>query len=145
LLWKLRQKDKTHKTQLIAKRVELQEKDSELQEKETTLQGQIEQLKKEKDALEAKYLKKVTAADVKKKNLARYRRKMKSLRKNTIAEEVEEIVGKAPSWLTQSREGLILMRWESRKEVRVMEENVQKRSTKKRSSTPTCVIIAAPI
>jgi len=105
LIWKLRQKDRIHETRLIEKDAELQEKDSELQEKEKALQGQIEQLKEEKESIEAKYLKKVTAADVKKNNLARYRRKMKSLRKKTIAEEAEEIVGKGPSWLPHSRDG----------------------------------------
>jgi hypothetical protein len=98
LLWKLRQKDKIHEAHLIAK-------DSELQQKDSEFQAQIEQLKEEKESIEAKYLKKVTVADVKKNNLARYRRKMKSLRKKTIAEEVEEIVGKGPSWLPHSREG----------------------------------------
>jgi len=115
----LRQKEKIYvqtikrqETQLNAKTLKLQEKDSELQEKDSELQEkdktyktEIDQLKREKDTLEAKYLKKLTAADVKKNNLARYRRKMKSLRKKTIAEEVEEIVGKGPSWLPHSREG----------------------------------------
>jgi len=55
--------------------------------------------------LKRNILKKVTAAEVKKNNLARYRRKMKSLRKKTIAEEAEEIVGKGPTWLPHSREG----------------------------------------
>jgi len=103
---------KNQKTQLKAKNLELQEKDSELQEKDSELQEkentykkEIEQLKKEKDTLEAKYLKKLKSAGVKKNNLARYRRKMKSLRKKTIAEEAEEIVGKGPSWLPHSREG----------------------------------------
>ena len=96
---------KSQGTQLKAKDSELQEKDSELQEKNNTYKTELEQLKKEKDTLEAKYLKKLTAADIKKNNLARYRRKMKSLRKKTIAEEVEEIVGKGPSWLPHSREG----------------------------------------
>jgi len=111
----LRQKDrkyelviKSQEAQLKAKDSELQEKDSELQEKDSELQEKekfYKTLKKEKDTLEAKYLKKLTAADVKKDNLARYRRKMKSLRKKTIAEEAEEIVGKCPSWLPHSREG----------------------------------------
>jgi len=103
---------KSQKTQIKAKDSKLQEKNSELQEKDSELQEKdngyktkLEQLKKEKDTFEAKYLKKLTAADVKKNNLARYRRKMKSLRKKTIAEEVEEIVGKGPSWLPHSREG----------------------------------------
>jgi Sec-independent protein translocase protein TatA len=99
---------KTKEVELQEKNSELQEKDSELQEKDSELQEKdntYKKLKKEKDTLEAKYLKKVTAADVKKNNLARYRRKMKSLRKKTIAEEVEEIVGKGPSWLPHSREG----------------------------------------
>jgi hypothetical protein len=96
---------KSQETQLKAKDSELQEKDSELQEKDYAFKNEIEQLKKEKDILEAKYLKKLKSADVKKKNLARYRRKMKTLRKKTIAEEAEEIVGKGSSWLPHSREG----------------------------------------
>ncbi|MBD3253791.1 MAG: transposase [Candidatus Lokiarchaeota archaeon] len=92
-------------SELQEKNSELQEKNSELQEKNKTYKTEINQLKKEKDSLEAHYLKKVTAADVKKNNLARYRRKMKSLRKKTIAEEAEEIVGKGPSWLPHAREG----------------------------------------
>ena len=96
---------KSQEAQLKAKDSELQEKNSELQEKDYAFKKEIEQLKKEKDILEAKYLKKLKSADVKKKNLARYRRKMKALRKKTIAEEAEEIVGKGASWLPHSREG----------------------------------------
>ncbi|KKL72511.1 hypothetical protein LCGC14_2084190, partial [marine sediment metagenome] len=92
-------------SELQEKDSELQEKDSELQEKDYAFKNEIEQLKKEKDTLETKYLKKLKSADVKKKNLARYRRKMKALRKKTIAEEAEEIVGKGSSWLPHSREG----------------------------------------
>ena len=102
---KLERVIKSQEAQLKAKDLELQEKDSELQEKAYTLKNEIEQLKKEKDTLEAKYLKKLESADVKKKNLARYRRKMKALRKKTIAEEAEEVVGKGSSWLPHSREG----------------------------------------
>ena len=92
-------------SKLQEKDSKLQEKDSELQEKDYAFKNEIEQLKKEKDTLEAKYLKKLKSADVKKNNLARYRRKMKALRKKTIAEEAEEIVGKGSSWLPHSREG----------------------------------------
>jgi len=92
-------------TELQEKDTELQEKDTELQEKDNAYKTALEQLKKEKDTVEAKYLKKVTAVDLKKINLARYRSKMKSLRKKTIVEEVEEIVGKGSSWLPHSREG----------------------------------------
>jgi hypothetical protein len=92
-------------SKLQEKDSKLQEKDSELQDKDDTYKTEVKQLKKEKDTLEAKYLKKLTAADVKKNNLARYRCKMKKLRNKTIAEEVEEIVGKGPSWLPHSREG----------------------------------------
>ena len=115
---------KSHKIQLKTKDSELQEKDSELQEKDSELQEkdselqekdselqkkdnayktEIEQLKKENDTLEAKYLKKLKATEVKKKNLVKYRRKMKALRKKTIAEEAEEIVGKGSLWLPHSR------------------------------------------
>ena len=83
---------------------QLKAKDLELQEKDYAFKNEIEQLKKKKDTLEAKYLKKLKSADVKKKNLSRYRRKMKALRKKTIAEEAEEIVGKGSSGLPHSRE-----------------------------------------
>ena len=83
---------------------QLKAKDSELQEKDNIYKTEIEQLKKEKDSLEAKYLKKLTVVEARKKNLAKYRRKMKGLRNKTIAEEAEEIVGKGPSWLPHSRE-----------------------------------------
>ena len=96
---------KSQEAQLKVKDSELQVKDSELQGKDHTFKNEIEQLKKEKDTLEAKYLKKLKSSDVKKKNLARYRRKMKALRKKMIAEEAEEIVGKGSSWLPHSREG----------------------------------------
>lgn len=62
-------------------------------------------MKKEKDTLEAKYLKKLKSAEIKKNNLALYRHKMKALQKKTIAEEAEEIIGKWSSWLPHSREG----------------------------------------
>jgi len=129
---RIEQEIRSQKSGLIAKKVELQEKKVELQEKEELLQEKcvelqekeellqekcvelqekeehykkaMHRLKKEKESLEAKYLKKVTAADVKKNNLAKYRRKMKALRKRSIAEEAEEIVGKGPSWLPHSRE-----------------------------------------
>ncbi|MHA1689192.1 MAG: hypothetical protein ACTSUN_07635 [Promethearchaeota archaeon] len=60
-------------------------------------QGQIKQLKKEKELMEAKYLKKLAVAELRKKNLGRYRQKMKVLRKKMIAGEAEEIVGKVSS------------------------------------------------
>jgi len=97
-LWKLRQKEKTHKIHLTTK-------DTEYVKKETVFQSQIKQLKEEKALVEAKYLKKLKAAEAKKNNLTRYRRRMKELRKKTIAEEAEEIVGKGPSWLPHSCEG----------------------------------------
>ena len=96
---------KSQEAQLQANDIKLQEKNIKLQEKDNHHKTEIEQLKKEKEILEAKYLKKVKSADIKKNNLARYRRKMKDLRKMTIAEEVEEIVGKGPSWLPHSRDG----------------------------------------
>ena len=72
---------KSQEAQLKVKDSEFQQKDSELQEKDYTFKKEIEQLKKEKNTLEAKYLKRLKSADVKKKNLAIYRRKMKTLRK----------------------------------------------------------------
>ncbi|KKM19667.1 hypothetical protein LCGC14_1653290 [marine sediment metagenome] len=92
-LWKVRQKEKIHETNLIANNTEFQ--------------SQIKQLKEEKASIEAKYLKKLKAAETKKKNLAKYRRKKKNIRKRkkSIAEEAEEIVGKGASWLPHSREG----------------------------------------
>lgn len=99
-LWRFRQKGKFHESHLIAK-------DTEYLEKETVFQSQIKQLKEEKASIETKYLKKLKAAEAKKRNLAEYRRKKKSIRKRkkSIAEEAEEIVGKGPSWLPHSREG----------------------------------------
>lgn len=99
-----RQKERKYEHVIKSQETQLRAKDSELQEKDNTFKTEIEQLKKEKDTLEAKFLKKLKSTDVKKKNLTRYRRKMKSLRKKTIAEEAEEIVGKGPSWLPHSRE-----------------------------------------
>ena len=108
VLWHFmfRQKEKRLERVIKSQEPQLKAKDSELQEKDYTFKNEIEQLKKEKDILEAKYLKKLKSADVKKKSLARYRRKIKALRKKTIAEESEEIMGKGSSWLSHSREGL---------------------------------------
>lgn len=105
LRYLFRQKEKKYDLMIKSQESQLKAKDSELQEKDNTYRTEIEQLKKEKDSLEAKYLNKLTAAYVKKNNLAKYRRKMKALRNKTIAEEAEEIVGKGPSWLPHSREG----------------------------------------
>ncbi len=85
--------------------VQLQEKDFELQEREVAYKTLIEELKEEKASIEVKYLKKLKASEAKKKNLSRYRRKMKELRKKTIAEEAEEIIGKGDSLLPHSCEG----------------------------------------
>ena len=92
-------------SEILQKDSEILQKDSELLQKDVLHEKEIVGLKKEKQDLEAKYLKRITAADVRKRNLARYRRKMKNLRKKTIAEEVEEIVGRGPSWLPHAREG----------------------------------------
>jgi len=69
-------------------------------------EAQNKQLLEEKISLEAKYLKKLKTADLKRKNLTEYRHKKKNLRKRrkSIAEEAAEIVGKGPSWLPHSRE-----------------------------------------
>lgn len=106
-LWRYVFRQKERKYELVSKSQEpyLKAKVSELHQKETAYKSEIAQLKKEKDILEVKYLKKLKSGDVKKNNLARYRRKMKALRKKTIAEEAEDIVGKGPSWLPHSREG----------------------------------------
>jgi len=53
--------------------------------RETALENEVKRLKEENASIEAKYLKKLNAAEVKKNNLAKYRRKMKELRKKTIA------------------------------------------------------------
>ncbi|MHA1440208.1 MAG: hypothetical protein ACTSPD_21885 [Promethearchaeota archaeon] len=76
LFWKLQQKYKIPEPHLIVKEAELQEKGLELQENHKLFKKELERLKKDKNTLEAKYLKKLTAADVKKNNLYRYRRKV---------------------------------------------------------------------
>ena len=92
------------------KETELEIKETELEVKETELlikidkinnqQADLSNLKKEKSILEAKYLKKLKAAEVKKKNLAKYHKKKKDIR--TIKQQVEDIVGKGPKWLAHS-------------------------------------------
>ena len=82
-----------------------QTKESRYLTKEKELKSEIQRLRAEKASIEAKYLKKLKASDVKKNNLATYRRKMRALRKKSIAEQAEEIVGKGPLWLPHAREG----------------------------------------
>jgi cell division septum initiation protein DivIVA len=112
IFYKFRQNEKKHLQVIKSHDVQLQAKDSELQAKnsrhlkrEESLEREVKRLKEEKASIEAKYLKKLKAAEDKKQNLAKYRRKMKELRKKTIAEEAEEIVGKGSKWLPHAREG----------------------------------------
>lgn len=92
------------------KELELQTKDQQLQSREREIHG-IKQKLVEKDAeigqvntakavIEAKYQKKLKAAQVKKENLAAYHERKKDTR--TFQEQVEEIVGKGPKWLAHS-------------------------------------------
>lgn len=106
LYYLFRQKQKTYERMIKSQKTRLHATRSELQQKELTLQAQVERLEQEKASVEAKYLKKVKAAEVKKKNLAQYRHKNKGIRKckKSIDEQIKEIVGKGPSWLPHSRQ-----------------------------------------
>ncbi|MHA1746746.1 MAG: hypothetical protein ACTSWW_12155, partial [Promethearchaeota archaeon] len=107
LLWKraknirqiLLQAEKSVQT----KTEEIEAKNKELEEKEKNIHQQqkaFQKLKMEKNVVEAKYLKKLKAAEVKKKNLAKYHQKKKDIR--SIKEQVEDIIGKGPKWLPHS-------------------------------------------
>lgn len=95
---------------LLIKENELKLKDNDLKVKDNNLkaknetisdqQTDLSKIKREKSTIEAKYLKKLKAAEVKKKNLAKYHQKKKDIR--TIKQQVEEIVGKGPKWLPHS-------------------------------------------
>ncbi len=61
----------------------------------------VEKLKAEKVALGAKYRKKLKAAEVKKKNLAKYHHDKKEIR--TQKEQILEIIGRGPKWLRATR------------------------------------------
>lgn len=85
------------------KELELQTKNTELQTKENMLEKQTSKLEKvrtEKAVIEAKYQKKLKAAEVKKKNLAKYHEVKKDTR--TLRQQIEDIVGKGPKWLPHS-------------------------------------------
>jgi hypothetical protein len=106
----------TVKDQLEAKDkhiVELKEKTAKLHMEKDQLEAKdkyIAELKEktaklhvEKDRLEAKYLKKLKAAEEKKKNLAKYHQNKRNTRKNkTLAGKVAEIVGVGDKWLPHS-------------------------------------------
>jgi len=95
------------KEELHTKNAELHTKllkrDDELQIQEKTINLQqiaFKKLKTEKYMIEAKYQKKLKAAEVKKKNLAKYHQKMKDTR--SIKQQVEDIIGKGAKWLPHS-------------------------------------------
>jgi len=93
----------TKDVELQTKDVELQTKDVELQtkvEKLTKQTQELEKIKTEKGKLEAKYQKKVKAAETKKNNLAKYHETQKDTR--TLRQQTEDIVGKGPKWLPHS-------------------------------------------
>lgn len=99
----LHMKDVELHTKLFKKDMELQTKDSELHKKEKTISLQqiaFKKLKTEKCVVEAKYQKKIKAAEVKKKNLAKYRQKMNDTR--SIRQQAEDIIGKSSKWLPHS-------------------------------------------
>ena len=94
---------KVKETELKVKETEFKVKETELLAKNETISHQqvdMTKLKNEKSVVEAKYLKKLKAAAVKKKNLAKYHQKKKDIR--TIKQQVEDIVGKGPKWLPHS-------------------------------------------
>ena len=96
----------TKTAEIETKTAEISKKESELDEKETLLQNQLVEnirVQQEKDALQAKYLAKLAAAEEKKKNLAAYHAKKQDLRqKSSIAEQAVAIVGKGAKWLPHS-------------------------------------------
>jgi hypothetical protein len=78
-------------------------KDMELNKKEEKIGFQqiaFKKLKTEKYVVEAKYQKKLKAAEVKKKNLAKYRKKKKDIR--SVQQQIEDIIGKGSKWLPHS-------------------------------------------
>ena len=84
---------------------QLQQKEAEVIEQSLLLKAQtskIETLQQEKAVIEAKYQKKMKAAEVKKQNLAQYHKRKKETR--TLRQQVEEIVGKGPKWLPHARQ-----------------------------------------
>ncbi len=94
---------KTKRIALQTKRKELKTKNNELHKKEKEISLQqiaFKKLKTEKCVVEAKYQKKLKAAEVKKKNLAKYRQKKKDIR--SVQQQVEDIVGKGSKWLPHS-------------------------------------------
>ena len=119
LLWKrAKQFQQAKNRELQIKDRELQTKDKKLQTKDKklqtkdielatktqdnkTLKKQVSKLLIEKDKIEAKYVKKIKAAEEKKKNLAKYRKKKRNIRKS-LAEKAAEIVGKGNKWLPHS-------------------------------------------
>jgi len=83
----------------------LQQKDVELAKQADQLKAQIavvEKIEHEKAVIEARYQKKLKAAEVKKRNLAQYHERKKDTR--TLKQQVEDIVGKGPKWLPHACE-----------------------------------------
>src|SRR5271157_3697318 len=71
--------------------------------READLLEQIAVLQEEKDQLEAKYLKKLKAAEEKKRNLAKYRQGKRDTRKHkSIPDQAAEIVNLGNEWLPHS-------------------------------------------
>ncbi|MCF2139344.1 MAG: hypothetical protein K9W44_04745 [Candidatus Lokiarchaeota archaeon] len=81
---------------ITKKSVELEAKDIQISQEKARNQ----QLNFEKSVIEAKYQKKLKAAEVKKKNLAKYRQKKKDTR--SVKKQAEDIIGKGPKWLLHS-------------------------------------------
>jgi len=85
---------------LMQKDMALQHKDAEIRNQSDQIKAQtadMEKIQYEKAIIEAKYQKKLKAAEVKKQNLARYHERKKDTR--TLKQQVEDIVGKGPKWL----------------------------------------------
>jgi hypothetical protein len=89
-------KDKTTKKLLLTKDKMLQTKDKTIKRQKT----KVEKLKAEKVAIGAKYRKKLKAAEVKKKNLAKYHHDKKETR--TQKEQIFDIIGRGQKWLPHS-------------------------------------------
>lgn len=87
---------KTKERQLKAIEKKIKNKESQISQQKARNQ----QLLTEKNVIEAKYQKKVKAAEVKKRNLAKYRQKKKDTR--SVKEQAEDIIGKGAKWLPHS-------------------------------------------
>ena len=87
----------------VLQKIECLEREKESAEQEKVkLQQELARVEDEKAQLEAKYLAKVKAGDVRKANLAKYRQKNAATRKS-LAGEVEDVVAGKDKWVPHGR------------------------------------------